>query len=52
MLFEMLATSWLLYPKKKAEIALNGVESLGTIIVEPGSILPLPILQESKFLTA
>ena len=36
----------------KIEIALKGAESLGTIIVEPGSILLLPIRQASKFLTA
>ena len=36
----------------KIEIALKGVESLGTMMVEPGSILLLPILHESKFLTA
>ncbi len=36
----------------KIEIALNGVESLGTIIVDPGSILLRPIRHESKFLTA
>ena len=36
----------------KIEIALKGAESLGTIIVDPGSILLMTIRQASKFLTA